>query len=92
MKTLMGEQMVSPLSYRNLWRTDMFSLEEMYDEDGNRTYYIDNVGIVCSSITTRKENIVELKDYLRAILKKLDSISEEEILYNIDKNIIEHLQ
>jgi len=80
------------LQGRNTWRTELFSLEEMFDEEGNRTYYLDNVGIICSFLSSRKENIQELREHLRKIVRKLDSISEEEIMYNIDKNVIEHLQ
>jgi hypothetical protein len=84
--------MTSLIQKRNSWRTELFSLEESVDEEGSRTYYIDNVGIICSPYSTRKENLVELKDYLKSVLKKLESISEEEIIYNIDKNVIEHMQ
>lgn len=80
------------LKKRNIWKTELFSLEEMLDGDGNMTYYLDNVGIICSSLSTRRENIQELKDHLKKIIYKLDSVSEEEIMYNIDKNVIEHLQ
>jgi hypothetical protein len=88
----MGERMTSLIQKRNSWRTELFSLEESVDEEGSRTYYIDNVGIICSPYSTRKENLVELKDYLKSVLKKLESTSEEEIIYNIDKNVIEHMQ
>ncbi len=84
--------MTSLIQKRNSWRTELFSLEESVDEEGSRTYYIDNVGIICSPYSTRKENLVELKDYLKSVLKKLESTSEEEIIYNIDKNVIEHMQ
>lgn len=92
MAMITGEQMGPLLQSRNTWRTELFSLEEMSDEEGNRTYYLDNVGVICSFFSSRKEGIQELKDHLRKIIHKLDSISEEEIMYNIDKNIIEHLQ
>ena len=39
-----------------------------------------------------KENLIELKEYLKSVISKLESLSEEEIIYNIDKNIIEHMQ
>ena len=80
------------LQRRNTWKTELFSLEEMCDEEGSKSYYIDNVGIMCSPYTTRKENLIELKEYLKSVIKKLESISEEEMMYNIDKNIIEHMQ
>lgn len=80
------------LHIRNNWRTDLFSLEEMVDEEGNCTYYLDNVGIICPGTNSRKQNIILLKDHLYKIIRKLESISEEEIMYNIDKNMVEDLQ
>jgi hypothetical protein len=80
------------LQERNTWKTELFSLEEMCDEEGNCTYYLDNVGIICGAFSSRKHNIVLLKDHLYKIIKKLENMSEEEILTNIEKNVIEHMQ
>jgi hypothetical protein len=88
----MGEKMGPLLRRRNSWRTELFTLEESAEEDGSKTYYLDNVGIVCSPYTARKDNILEMKEYLKSIVSKLDSLTDEEILYNIDKNVIEHMQ
>ena len=84
---------MGPLMHvRNTWKTELFSLEEMCDEEGNCTYYLDNVGIICSGYYGRENNITKLKEHLRKIVAKFDAMTEEEILANIEQNVIEHMQ
>lgn len=69
---------------RNVWKTDLFTVEEIIDESGNRKYFIDSIQMDSRSSDDRETSIIFLKKHIDTISNKINSISYKEIIKNLD--------
>jgi hypothetical protein len=72
------------LQIRKTWKSENFFLEEVCDEEGNFTYYLDNIYFVSHPNQKRTKNITDFKNHLQKIIDELKEISEEEIINNLE--------